>query len=374
MTDPLEQFLIEYVDAVGGLADAVEPQVYDLLMPDAAAPMRVTFDPDALPEHPSAQLLTFGSVLLDDLLERAQARGRIGLAFLDDVHPTPYALAQRVTRDLTLPEQVTLYIENIRALYVTHSLFWFEVTYLGDEKEQSLYLITVDRYYGRQVRYLDEVFKGERFADTRRWAFPDAKSLPLERAYLAARDAIARTVRAEVKTRKHQEQTRLVERTERMKRYYGDLRAELMERIEKAHARGDGATAPEKHVTENEKTARVDATPEMESLRLRQDALNREEALQLHELERKAQLRVQLKLANLLHVKIPRLFIHTRVSAKPFAGIHPASLMLTWDPLIEKTDALVCPNCQQPTFELRLNRQGVLHCPECAERPAKERS
>src|SRR5512135_222055 len=104
---------------------------------------------------------------------------------------------------------------------------------------------------------------------------------------------------------------------------------------------------------------------EVESLRLRQDALNREEAVRLDELARKAQLRVQLKLANLLHVKIPRLFISTHVLAKQTPALHPTSLTLTWDPLVEKTDALVCPNCQRPTFKLRVNRQGNLHCPEC---------
>ncbi len=132
-----------------------------------------------------------------------------------------------------------------------------------------------------------------------------------------------------------------------MQRYYADLRTELAERTEKAQARGD----------------------ETESLRLRQDALNREESLRLDELKRKAELRVQLKLTNLLHVKIPRLFIATGVAAKQFAAVHPASLTLTRDPLAEKTDALVCPNCQQPTFELRVNRQGELHCPNCV--PAK---
>ncbi|HEX7593229.1 MAG TPA: hypothetical protein VF429_03585, partial [Anaerolineae bacterium] len=236
-----------------------------------------------------------------------------------------------------------LRVENIRPLYVTHSLFWFEVTYLGDEKEQMLYPIAVDRYYGRQVRYLDELVNGERFTDIRRWAFADAKSSPVDRAYLAARDAVVRTVSAEVNTRLHQTQARLVEQTEQMKRYYADLRAELIERIERATVRGD----------------------EVESLRLRQDALNREEAVRLDELARKAQLRIQLKLVNLLHVKIPRLFISTHVLAKQMPGIHPPALTLTWDPLTEKTDALVCPNCQHPTFELRLSRQSALHCPEC---------
>lgn len=352
MPDPLEQFLIDYVDAVGGLADEIEPQVFDVLMPDAGdpafsawaeTPQRIALDPDALPEHPSAQLLTFGSALLDELLARAKARGQIGLAFLDDVHLHPHTLAQRVARDLVLADPLTLQVENVRPLYVTHSVFWFEVTYLGDEKEQALYQIAVDRYYGRQVRYLDELLNGERFTDTRRWAFADAKSRPVDRAYHTARDAVVRTVSAEVNTRLHQTQARLVEQTEQMKRYYADLRAELVERIERATARGD----------------------EVESLQLRQDALNREEAVRLDELARKAQLHIQLKLVNLLHVRIPRLFISTHVAAKQVPIIHPSSLALTWDPLTEKTDALVCPNCQRSTFELLLSHRAVLHCPEC---------
>jgi len=348
MPDPLEQFLIEYVDAVGGLADEIEPQVYDVLLPDANAPQRIVFDPDALPEHAhaSAQLLTFGSALLDDLLARAQQRGQIGLAFLDDAHLQPHALAQRITRDLVLPEAISLRIENIRPLYVTHSLFWFEVTYLGEEKEQALFPLAIDRYYGRQVRYLDQLLNSERLTDTRRWSFADAQSLPLDQMYLAARDAIVRTVRAEINTRQHQTQIHWVEQTARMKKYYADLRAELAERIEKANARGD----------------------EIDSLKSRQDALDREEALRLDDLGRKAQIRVQITLVNLLHIKIPRLFIRTYVTTKPRSvpTIHPASLTLTWDPLTEKTDALACPHCQRPTFELRVNRLGFLHCTECS--------
>lgn len=343
MPDPLEQFLIEYVDAVGGLVDAIEPQVYDVLLPDAATPQRIALDPDALPEHPSAQLLTFGSTLLEDLLARAHTRGQIGIAFLDDVHLTPHALAQRLTREIFLPEPITLRIENIRPLYVTHSIFWFEATFFGDEKEQALYPLAMERYYNRQVRYLDELLASERLTETRRWAFADAPAVLLEQAYLAARDAVTRTVRAEAHARQQDAHTRLVMQTERMKRYYADLRAELDERIAKAQTRGD----------------------EVASLHARLEALNREERVRLDELARRAQVRVELRLVNLLHVKIPRLFIHTCPTSKQWQTLRPASLTLTWDPLIEKTDALVCPNCQRPTFELRVNRQGVLHCPEC---------
>ena len=48
------------------------PQVYNLLT-DTELP-QVTFDPEALPEHPRAQLASFGSPLIDRLLGDAAKR------------------------------------------------------------------------------------------------------------------------------------------------------------------------------------------------------------------------------------------------------------------------------------------------------------
>src|SRR5260370_30733105 len=76
---PLEGFLRDYVETIGGDWDEVEPQVYDLLLPSQqdASPldvagrgmMRVAFDPEAIPEHPGAQLARFGTPLLGGLFQ-----------------------------------------------------------------------------------------------------------------------------------------------------------------------------------------------------------------------------------------------------------------------------------------------------------------
>jgi hypothetical protein len=42
-----------------------------------------------------------------------------------------------------------------------------EVTFVSDEKEQVLYPIALDRYYGRQVRYLEPLTAGGRFPAAR---------------------------------------------------------------------------------------------------------------------------------------------------------------------------------------------------------------
>ena len=344
MPDPLEQFLIEYVEAAGGLAEGVEPQVYDLLLPDAAKTLRVTFDPEALPEHPSAQLFTFGSALLDEMLQAAQARARIAIAYLDDVHLTPHALDSRVRRDFTLPSGTTLQIEAARRLYITTTIFWFEATFVSDEKEQAIYPVAVDRHYGRQVRYLEALLDSDRLSEIRRYPYPDAKSLPLDQAYRLAGERVARTVTAEANGRKHWLLARQAQQRQRMTRYFTDLRTELTERLEKAQARGE----------------------EAESLRLRLEALQREENLRLEELQRKATLQVQLNVVNLLHIKSPRLFL-TAFLVFDEAKRAPLPLALTWDPLLEKTDAVDCPGCRHPTYELSVGRRGELHCPNCGQ-------
>src|SRR5260370_30887447 len=89
---PLEDFVRDYVEVIGGVWDEVEPEVYDVLLPpgeDAAAldtagrgVLRIAFDPEALPEHPGAQLASFGTPLIDRLLTDALRRGRSAQLYL----------------------------------------------------------------------------------------------------------------------------------------------------------------------------------------------------------------------------------------------------------------------------------------------------
>jgi molybdopterin converting factor small subunit len=350
MLSPLERFLREYVEAAGGLYEEIEPQVYDVLWPDADEPLRLTLDPDALPEHPSAQLLAFGNPLLDRLLEEARARGRIALAYLTDVHLMPHALDERVRRDLTLPAGAILQVDTVRPVYATHTLFWFEATFLSDEREQALYSAAVDRYYGRPSRHLEPLLEGEHLSETRPWLYPDATSLGIWRAYLLARERVVRTATTEARGRKQEMESRLAKQMERMVRYFADLREELQDSLEKAQSRED----------------------KTEHLISRLNALAREEALRLEEMRRKAMLRVHLKLMNLLHLKVPRLFLRARLipaKGKDVARNAPATavpLSLTWDPLLEKTDAIDCSGCGHPTYALAWAPRGGLLCPACA--------
>jgi len=340
----LEAFLRESVNAAGGVWDEVEPQVYDVLWPDADEPVRLTFDPEALPEHPAAQLVTFGSLVLDQLLERAHGRARVGLAYLDVAPPTAETVVVQVRRDLRLPDQAALRLDSARPLYVTHTVFWLEATYAGDAREQVLYSAAVDRYYGRFARHLEPLLDDRRLADARLWAYPDAPSLPLGHAYEMARDRVLRTVAAEAASRSRAIRAASDRQSQRTVRYFTDLRAELRQRLEKTAGRSDQG----------------------ESLRLRLEAVDREEAVRLEDLRRMAALRVELRVRNILHLKSPRLFLAAQITTSGRGPARAIPLTLTWDPVTAKLDAVACPYCQQPTYEFRLTPHGEPRCPRCA--------
>src|SRR5712691_1883298 len=95
----LEGFVRDYVETIGGAWDEVEPQVYDLLLPaeeseepKLAEPVvaRVTFDPEALPEHPGSQLASFGTPFVTGLLTDAIGRGRTAELYLVGLNLTPH--------------------------------------------------------------------------------------------------------------------------------------------------------------------------------------------------------------------------------------------------------------------------------------------
>ena len=137
---PLEELLRTYLETVGGVWDEVEPQVYDVLVPGegGGGVQRITFDPEALPEHPGAQLASFGTPFIDLLLADAVRRGRRGPFYMVGLNLTPHDLAGRVRRALTLAPPLELLVERVRALHFAQVVFWFQAEFVSDQKEQEI--------------------------------------------------------------------------------------------------------------------------------------------------------------------------------------------------------------------------------------------
>ncbi len=348
---PLEHFLLEYVDAVGGAWEAVEPQVYDVMLSAAAAArlgvrsdevLRVAFDPEAIADYRDAHLMAFGDPLLDRVFEHAQSLGPLARVYLTGFNLSPYDLPAQLQRGLRVPSGVQLRPAAPRVYHFSQALFWFQATFVSDEKEHSILSVGIDLHYGRAARHLEELLRSAVVFETRPFPYPDAPRLALTQAYHLAREEATRTVAVAAATRLNELQQLLQRETHRMHRYFDDLRAELADRESRAESRGEDA-------------ARFSS---------QRQALEREEQARIAELSRKMALRVQVRLLNVLLVIQPKLRI--RVHLVPAHGAAGATDVV-WDPAQQKVEAVVCSTCGRPTLDLALSRSGQVVCLTCAE-------
>ena len=361
---PLEQFLKDYVEAVDGAWELVEPQVYDVLLPGVVirglgvggqeedeAMLRVTFEPEAVPEHPGSQLLTYGSPLLDRIFAHAWEQSRIARVYLLGLNLATHQVSERVRSSLEVPPGSTWEIQRVRPLFFTHAAFWFQATFSSDEKEQENYVNVVDLHYGRFARHLEELLRREEvpytLAEERPFPWPDASRCPLVEGYRRARERVVGTAAAVANTHVVEQEQRAGRQIERMQRYYRDLENELRERLEKA--RGDGRTRPE---TRN-------------SLEERLQGVVREEKIRIAEMQQRSALHMHLRLLNLMLIAYPKFCIQSCLA--PEKG-PPLALTLVWDPLAGHLEPPPCPHCGLSTLVLVQTHLGGVACPECLER------
>jgi hypothetical protein len=353
----LEDFLRDYVETIGGAWDEVEPQVYDLLLPaedvveqEAADPVvaRVTFDPEALPEHPCAQLASFGTPFVNRLLAHAVGRGRTAELYLVGLNLVPHDLASRIRRTFTMPADLTFAVERARPLFFPQAVYWFEAEFTSDQKEQEIVPVALDLHYGRQVRHLEPLLDHARLSETPGQALPEVHRLSIAAGYPLARERALRTFATLANTRGRELKERLDRQVGRMARYYADLRNEAAELESRARSRSDDPTR----------------------LASRREAVEREERLRIAELRQKNTLHVQVRLLNVLVVQQPKLALHGQLSGERVSG----QVQLVWDPLMETLEAVPCPMCARPTFELALTRSGQVVCSACAAGAWREKN
>jgi hypothetical protein len=200
------------------------------------------------------------------------------------------------------------------------------------------------------VRHLDRLIDPSRLAAQPSLPLPEAHRQSAGNAYFSARERVLRTCAAIANTRNRELRERLERQVTRMRTYYFDLRDEIEGQSKRAAARGD----------------------DLQKVKARRDAVDREELLRVAELERKSALRVQLRLLNLLVVHQPKVLVSVAmVGSTSSTGSSRAAqnpIGIVWDPLIESLEAVDCPACSRPIFAFGLDRQSRAVCPECASK------
>jgi len=242
---PLDQFVRDYGEVAGGAWEEGEPQVGDLLLPPgvdapwAGEVLRLAFDPEALPEHPGSQLASFGTPAIDGLLKASAARGATCSAHLVGLNLAPYDLSSHVRRAVRFPEGVLWELRRVRAMDHVQAVFWFEASFLSDQKEQEILAVAMDLANGRETRHLEQLLDFSRLSETAPQPLPETRRLSLGAVYPIARQQVLRSLGGLANQRRRELDERLVRQVCRMQTYYRDLRSESQQQARRAH--GDDA-------------------------------------------------------------------------------------------------------------------------------------
>jgi hypothetical protein len=357
--NPLETFVLKYVETVGGLWQPVEPQVYDALLPPEIEPqldlppgdesVRLAFDPEALGDFPQAHLMVYGNPTLDRLFQHAQSLGQVGQVYITGLNLSPHDLPAILKRNLTLVDGLSLQMISARVSHYRSVLFWFQTTFVSDEKEQVTHCIGIDMHHGRPARHLLQLLQEATISETRQVAYPDATTIGLAPAYALAREEAIRAITVDAHTRLADLQRHLLHEIQRINRYFTDLREELDERRERAAAKSSQSTEDQS----------------MQQFGSQREALDREEQAQITELRRKMNLSAQVRLLNVQIVVQPKLGARVRlIPQKGAAG----EAVLVFDPVTQKPEAWTCPRCGRPTLSLALTSTGEVACGDCVQR------
>ena len=347
----LESFFVHFAEHMGGALDQVEPQVYDVLLPaDAAqalgwpqaeAGARVTFDPEAIADHPEAQLLAFGNPLLDQVFAQAQHNRQVTRLYVSGLNLAPHGLAARVQRSVQLTTGTSMSIVSQRVLHHRSTQWLFRATFISDEKVQEDVSVTLDANDGRAVRHLEDALSRGTSSEHPMVAYPDAPILPRAHIHALARAEVTRILSASAHTRQAELERLLLRETRRISQYFDDSRDEL-----------------------DARAARAKSADDIEKFAQQRHALARAEQAQIGELRRKMTLTVQVRLMALRDVVQPKINLRVQLTA---LKLPPAECTLVWDPALDRLDAPLCQLCQKPSLALALGKRGVV-CRECAAR------
>jgi hypothetical protein len=344
----LETFTLTALDLLGGAAEEQTAGLYTVLWPVSGVghleTRQLAFDPDLLDEQPAAELVTFGSPLLEELVARATASGQVAEAFLNAAISPPRTIADRLVHSFRFRESVWT-AEEFRPWWLPAGIFLFRVRYLSDAREEDLVEVALSLVEARILRRLNEAIERHGITSDPAEPWPTMAEGSVRHAYTIARAELEQKLVAPLGLRRRELVARLTREHERAAAYYDELIREREEqRAELA------AEAPE----------RIRVESRLATLRL-------ERAGRLGELRSKYRLEVEVSLRSLLRLYLPRIVVSGRLDGKS-AG---TALSLIWNPVEHTGEPSRCAHCLGLTYELGLHRSGAVVCARCLDAPAR---
>lgn len=139
----LQRFVTEVIEELGGAVIPVEYALCDVLIPDDYAPyfqnkteLQLSFDFEVAEENPDSEFVTFGSYILEQLLDivKQQATSTMRFAVVDRLE---LGNATKKIKEFLKEEQGKVTITKEKPVLGAWVIFQYNIVYVADEKTES---------------------------------------------------------------------------------------------------------------------------------------------------------------------------------------------------------------------------------------------
>ncbi len=310
MVSSLEHTALRFFNKVG----LVEPTGYrtiEVLLQDSVQSyfdgqdyLLLTFSSEVARENPEAQLLSYGSPLLDSMTEASLALGDAAHIYLNGLHLSRGRTLEKVRQHVRIPGHV-LEVGKEQPYLYHHALFRFKVSLVADIQEEAFYDVAVDLHSGWTTMKLEESML-HLYGSQEPEVFPETNvELGLDDACSSALDELRKEIAPLVQTK----ELALASEARSEKIQVAQHYQSMVERLEAGRSR---------------KGANLERIED----RIRSTMLDR--GKRLEDVDRKYRLGVEVSLVQLAVVSYPKIAVPLRVQQ----GKDQTLGLAAWDSLI----------------------------------------
>ncbi|MBI3957408.1 MAG: hypothetical protein HY328_01265 [Chloroflexi bacterium] len=357
----LARFVLGYLTQKGSIVAPVVYGAHETLLPDDLAAhlgvdayLNLRFDAEEADADDESLRLSVNHPLVDRLaadLLQAEANSEV---YINHLRLDKKGLLEQAEKNIGIANaRISPKKGAMEQQALHHYLrFNFKVTFVSDEKQESLASIVMDGQNGYAIadpQHLQRLFSTETTPGyphmsvaPPRWLGADAIDSTTTYQALLSRAKIA--LEAQLAERIQAMQNRIQRFLEldqaRIEEYYDALEDDLRRRLERTESNEAG-----RRKSAEEKLAAVQA----------------ERAAKLTDILARYQLRLEVELVNVQRIVQPKVMLPVEIGDRRLTVIR----YVVWDPLVHELEPLVCDVCGQPGDQLHLCAGGHLAHEAC---------
>lgn len=231
----LQQFVTEVIEAAGGLVIPVEYALCQVLVPEkyknifqGREELVLAFDFETAQENPEAEFVTFGSYLLDQLIQLARSKAVCILRYGIVDRLMLFNPEEKIRRYINA-ERAEVKVLEERPVMGMWIAFVFRIGYISDERTEEVRKLWIDLITGEPSPGMERI--NVFYEEKPLYIYPVPETLEVNDAFQKAYGQVKDEAAA--KAQKLAEENMLDKEIERITDYYEDLQEENKRRMER---------------------------------------------------------------------------------------------------------------------------------------------